>query len=82
MTLVRPGVAWTAVVTAPFESSVRAWPVASSAPPRTIFLNVARVPDDGRAEDEDDRLVGAADVLPVGDLAGPDVGRLLRSSGW
>ena len=33
------------LATAPFESSVRAWPVASSAPPSTIFLKVARVPE-------------------------------------
>src|SRR5674476_1694574 len=46
MTLVAPGVPSTAVVTAPFESSVSAWPEASAAPPSTIFLNVARVPDD------------------------------------
>ena len=34
-----------------------------------------------RAEDQDDRLIRTADVLPVGGLAGPDVGRLLRWSG-
>ena len=45
MTLVEPGVAVTAAVTAPFESSVRAWPLASVAPPRTICLNTARVPE-------------------------------------
>src|SRR3954454_14811194 len=45
MTLVAPGVDVTACVTAPFESSVSAWPAASVAPPRTIFLNVARVPE-------------------------------------
>src|SRR4051812_45953085 len=46
MTLVAPGVPATDVVTAPFESSVSAWPAASSWPPSTIFLKVARVPDD------------------------------------
>jgi hypothetical protein len=46
MTLVEPGVVDTAVTTAPLESSVSAWPVASVAPPSTIFLKVARVPDD------------------------------------
>src|ERR1700704_1752562 len=47
MTLVEPGVVFTAAVTAPFESSVSVVPpVASVAPPRTIFLKVDRVPDD------------------------------------
>src|ERR1035437_3531069 len=47
MTPTAPSVLVTAVVTAPFESSVRVWPpVASVTPPRTSFLKVARVPDD------------------------------------
>src|SRR5450759_1874955 len=50
MTLTAPSVLVTAVVTAPFESSVRVCPpVASVALPRTSFLKVERVPEeDGR----------------------------------
>src|ERR1035437_1353677 len=47
MTLTAPSVLLTAVVTVPFESSVRVWPpVASVALWRTKFLKVARVPDE------------------------------------
>src|SRR6476659_1428348 len=45
MTLVEPGVDLTACATAPFESSWTEALVASVAPPSTIFLNVARVPE-------------------------------------
>ena len=81
MTLVEPGVVLTAGVTAPFESSVRAWPVASVGAAEHDLLEGRAGARGCRAEDQDDRLVGAADVLPVGDLAGPDVRRLLRWSG-